>query len=288
LAADTTKRNDLVMIQHLPGWTPDQGEGDMLTALVNIKTGQMIRVPYRGAAFMPMSYCFSRDRTKVYASGNVSSENGSALVEIDLLSGDERRLTSPAIAGNWMGPVLSPDGKTLASLNYTGENRENVRASQIYLTDVATGQSRPIGKPLDAAILSWLPDGSGLVFMIRKSSDPTKASVDTIARMDSSGAVTPIRAGSWPVVLSPYERIVFLDEAQKRWKICDLAGKDLAVIGNGLGDFHFPTASPEGKQLIMMGYDSKGGLRPYLVDIARGTTTALPVEEGLWSAPAWR
>jgi hypothetical protein len=119
-------------------------------------------------------------------------------------------------------------------------------------------------------------------------SDQNKPSVDTIARMDLNGRVTAIRKGSMPVVLNPYNRIAFKDNSDSRWKVCDLNGKELAVIGDGLKGGIFPTVSPEGKRLIIMRTIEHKGQIPHEVDIAKGVTTPLDLGQGFWMYPAWR
>jgi Tol biopolymer transport system component len=158
----------------------------------------------------------------------------------------------------------------------------------VLLVDVENGKARKLGEPLDTSFLSWLPDGAGLVLITRKYPDPDGPSVDTIARMDLTGNVTPIRSGTMPVVLSPYQRILFRDKEDGKWKVCDLNGEVLAVVGDGLRNFVLPAASPDGKRVIMMQQGGSEGPRPQIVDLTTGSTTPINVESGFWSYPTWR
>jgi hypothetical protein len=117
--------------------------------------------------------------------------------------------------------------------------------------------------------------------------DLSKPAIETIARMDLNGKVTPIRRGSNPIVLNSPTRIMF-EDSDKLWKTCDVNGKNVALIGGGLRHFNSPTPSPDSKRLIMMPYSGDDDLRPVVVDIAKGTTTRLTLGPGIWFMPAWR
>ncbi len=281
----TKSPDDLLMMGHLASWKPGAPLQDTDAVLVNMATGEQRRVPYPFGLSAPG--CFAKDRKSLFVGGQIPNQPAMGLYQIDLASGDVRRLGENVLTGIVQFPVLSPDGKTLAVVHKSG-SEPDVLKFQICLVDVASGEGKLLGEPLDTAIPSWLPDGSGLVLVTREYESPNKPSIDTIALMDLNGQVTSIRKGSRPLVLNPFGRILYSDQADDRWKICDLDGKEIAVVGDGLKDFGFPTASPDGKRLVMLRFGGPDGPRPHLVDLETGQSTPLNIEKGFWSLPSWR
>jgi len=290
IAAGEADRDDLIMIEHAPAWTPTHGKkGDSSTVLLNIKTGRMARVPYRGAACMPGSGSFSPDRTKVYVVGIVWDEGQSTAFEIDLLSGRQRRVSMPSRAGHIMSTALSPDGKTLAVAHLPGTGRgRQMLQSQIYLIDIDSGAERPLGKPLDTAFLSWLPNGEGMTMVSRETIAPDKPPKSTIIRVDLDGQLTPLLPGVFPYVLADGDRMLFRDQETDLWHTCDLNGRQARLVGDGLPGHGFPAVSPRDSHAIFMKYGGDKGPRPHLVDLNSGVSEPLAVPDGLWLMPAWR
>lgn len=289
LAANESDRQNLILINHAPEWTPNLGEVDSDTVVLNIKTGLMSRVPFRTGDILPGNACFSQDRECVYVSGTLPEGGASALFEINLVTGVQRRLTSPSLIGYVMSPALSPDGTTLAVVHFSALGKDDrALQSQVLLVDVAKGDAKPLGESLDTAFLSWLPDGKGLILVSRKTVTLKEPSISTIVRMDLSGKITPLLAGAFPYVLPSGNRIFFLDEDSDQWKTCDLSSRNVRLVGDGLPKHGFPAVAPQGDQAIMMKYGGSKGPRPHLVDIATGDSTPIPVQDGLWIMPSWR
>jgi hypothetical protein len=285
IADKAASPDDLLLIGHAGSWRPGSPAHDTDTKLVNIANGEMRRIPFPFG--VSSTACFAKDRKSVFLTGHMPDEGATGLFQIDLATGGMRRLGQNLLTGISLFPTLSPDGNTIALVNRSGNEPDPLQA-QICLVDVTSGEARRLGDPLDTAAPSWLPDGSGLVITTREYPDLSKPSIDTISRMGLDGTVTPIRKGEEPAVLRPYQRIVYRHPDEQRWKLCDLKGKDVTVIGDGLADFHFPAPSPNGRQLIMMSGNKTTGPRPYLVDIATGDKRPLPVGDGLWVLPNWR
>jgi Tol biopolymer transport system component len=261
---------------------------DTDSMLLDTRSGDMRRIPY--CLGVSHSGCFSKDRRSVFVSGQDSQAATIGLFQIDLATGRERRLGERALTRAAMFPTLSPDGKTIAVLHMFGNfsDASALLNFQIYLVDVTSGDATPLGEPLDTAYLSWLPDGSGIVLVTRRNVDLESPSIDTVARMDLQGRITPICNGTNPVVLNPYRRILYSDQTDNSWNICDLSGKHIAVLGDGMKDYNSPTASPDGRRLVMMRIDESVGPRPYVIDIATGNADPIAVDQGLWVVPAWR
>ncbi len=276
--------DDVIMISHVPSWRPGQNPGDADLLLVDIKTSQRRRVPYSlGSA---STNCFSQDRKRAYVAGQIPGEGSICIFEIDLISGLHRRLGSPKLqSGVTMFPALSPNGQYLAVVQMAPDS--GPLDVQVHFIDIASGKSKPVGKPFDTAFLSWLPRGDGVVLITRAYENLKDPSIDTICRMDFRGTLTPIRKGESPLVLLPRSRILFRDQDTQQWNTCDLQGKNVTMVGDGLKKFGTPTASPDGNRLMMMDFAGPQGPQLHIVDIATGTATPLSVGPGHWSRPSW-
>ncbi len=280
-----TDLNDLVMFGHCAAWRAGMGAKDTDTCLLNLKTGRLRRVPFRGAISSPG--CFLKPRTRVVVSGfGADPGDALALYEVDLRTGANRRLGGPTLRGRFaLMPALSPDGKTLAVL--TKDPARLGLESQVCLIDVKTGRARDLGKPLDTAFLSWLPDGQGLVLITRKYRSMDEPADATVARMDLQGRITAIRPGNHPVVLPGGKRILF-EDAARAWQTCELDGKNVKLLGGGMSGHSFPSPCPDGRRIMWMLYEKGRGPRPVVYDVVSGKTRPATSLPGLWVTPAWR
>jgi hypothetical protein len=275
---------DLLMIGHYAAWRPGQPSGDFEALLLNMATGRSRRVPFAGIAAIPG--CFVRDRAAVIVSGMELDQGTVHLYEIDLKTGVNRLLGGETLAiGQTLMPVLSPDGKTLAAhyKNFKG----SVLDSQIALIDLASGNARVIGEPFDGAYVNWTPDGKGLMLLKRQYAKLNEHSDNTVCRMDLSGVITPLFKGDVPLVVND-NQILFEHPGDRAWQLCDLDGKNPHPLGDGLPRLAFPTASPDGKRLLMMSINPATGPRPVIIDLANPQPQPLELPGGLWAAPAWR
>lgn len=285
-SGDPTQGNvaDLILLGHNGVWQPGAKTGDLDLCLVNAKTGEFRRVPFEGGVATPG--CFSRDRRKVYVSGT-TDEGILGLFEIDLQTGRNRRLAENLeTAGFLMFPALSPDGKTLALLHAgigTG-----LLEGRVTLVDVASGEGRYLGKPMDTAFLSWYPDGKAVSLVSRRFRGTDQPSEESVARMDLEGNLTVLRRGGHPAVLADGKSILFQDETDQLWKTCDLEGKNVRPLGDGLARCGFPTVAPDGKRLLVMRFRQGQAPEPLVVDLATFSRTPVPVSGGIWAMPAWR
>ncbi len=275
---------DIIMIKHFGVWRPGQPSGDMETKLWNYKTGEIRRVPYTGCQCTPL--CFSQDRKRVYVGGLILDTVSMGLYEINLENLTQRQLGLPFLnRGFIMFGALSPDSKTLA-VTQIGTN-ENPLFQQVVLVNLESGKTTLLGEPLDCAYLSWLPDGAGLILVSRKTRHLDQIPDSTVCRMDLKGNLTTLLKGDLPVALTPRPLILFLGE-NRLWMTCDLVGKEVKSLLEGLKGFNFPTPSPDGNQLIMMKFGGDKGPQPHLVDLISGKIIPLSVKPGLWAFPTWR
>jgi hypothetical protein len=276
--------NELVMMGHDPTWKPGRPSGDPDGRFLNLRTGQVRRIGFEGAA--SVGGCFLKDRRFAVISGVDTMQGTWALCRIDLKTGENVRLGGePLASGMSMFPVISPDGKTLAVL-HKGAG-EKLLESRVYLVDPQDGSAdaKPLGEPMDTAFLNWLPDGKGLILVQRESKGMDKVPDSTIVRMDLAGKVVPLRKGRGPVVVG--ERILFEDEG-RQWKTCDLSGKDEKLFADGLTKYNFPAPSPDGKRILMMKFDPQTGPRPMVLEWGASEGKPATTMDGLWSMPAWR
>ncbi len=72
------------------------------------------------------------------------------------------------------------------------------------------------------------------------------------------------------------------------WMTCDANGNDTRKLFDGLRDFNFPTPSPDGEKVLMMKVTNSDGPRPYIVNLASGKASPVPVTPGVWAFPIWR
>lgn len=277
--------DDLIMITRQPLWMKGQETGESELLLMDIRSGRTRRVPF--VFGIATKGCFSADRRRVYVPGHVPDEGAISIFEIDLATGAHRRLGSPDLKqGTVLSPELSPDGAylTVIQLNQGSGLLEN----QVHIVEVASGRSKPIGRPLDTAGATWLPNREGLILVSRESADLDLPSVGTICRMDLWGNVTAIRKGEHPMVLGDSRRILFQDAATDAWQTCSVSGDGVRTVGDGLKDFGFPTVSPDGRYLIMMRFSDEKAPVPYAINLETGRMKALAVGGGMWSRPSWQ
>ncbi len=278
---------DLLMISHNPTWQPGMKSGESDGLLLNVRTGRYRRIPFQGIVSLPG--CFSKDRKRVIVSG-LDDSGSLQMYEIDLKTGENRRLGGNALAGgSSLMPALSLDGKTVAVIHKKPEGRP--LDSQIYLIDLKSGDAKPLGKPTDMAFLSWLPDQQGLLLLKRESADPSNLSLkstDTIARLGMDGKTTRLLEGGMPVVLNDGKTVLFKAPSDRSWQTCDLDGKNVRAFANGLADYAFPSPAPDGKRIIWMHYTRGTAPLPTIIPIGENSGKPAIKAPGLWSLPAWR
>ena len=276
---------DLVMIGHSPLWRPGTPAHDTEGRLLDLKSGRYRRIPFQGAQVLPG--CFLAGRTRVAVSGldATSDDGGLGLYEVDLKTGANRRLGGALLTGGFtLFPVLSPDGKTLAVLHKgAAEHRLD---SQICLVDVQTGTARRLGEPHDMAFPSWLPDGRGLILLVRVPDVAKNRLIDTIARLDLDGKLTNLREGSMPVVLGDGRRILF--KHSDTWHTCNLDGKDVKPYADSLKGYGFPAPAPDGKRILMMRFETGKAPVPLVLPIDGSIGKPATTAPGLWAMPGWR
>ncbi|MBI4419826.1 MAG: S9 family peptidase, partial [Gemmatimonadetes bacterium] len=87
----------------------------------------------------------------------------SHLHAVDVGTGAIRQLTSRR--GNWTGPVIAPDGKTIAFSGFDSTT-QSYKTDELYLIGIDGSGMRQISGDLDRDVRGarWAPDGSAVVF----------------------------------------------------------------------------------------------------------------------------
>ncbi len=282
----TKTPGELIMIANNAMWHPSEQAGDMNACLLDLASGRLHRLPYRGV--QSSTGCFSKDRKRVYVVGVDAQTGAMPLVEIDLQTGDNRPLGGELLAvGMTMAPTLSPDGKSLL-VSHKNLSDGKLLEWETCLVDIASGNAKKIGQPMDASFLNWLPDGTGIILDVRDSRDMNKPSIDTISRMDLSGKITPIRSGRNPLLLADGKTILFADPTDNLWKTCDLTGQKVKLLGDGFTGHGFPSLAPDGQRILFIKFDKDAGPKPTIYKIGETTGKSVTDRPGLWAMPAWK
>jgi hypothetical protein len=274
------------MFGYFAAWRPGLKTNVPDAHLLNLDTGDLRRIPYGGMVSMPG--CFLKDRSQVVVSGQTTTSGDLGLYKVDLKTGEN----TPLLGGDggfaaFLFPTLSPDGSTLALIAMDAKAAASLQF-QVWLVDLKTGKPRKLSDPADVCFLSWLPDGSGLILVDRKSVDMKKPAIGTICRLDLEGKKTPIRPGDNPLLLGDGKTILFQDAADGLWKTCDLQGGGVKLFGDGMKNYGFPSLGPDGRRILWMRFGGSDGPAPVVVDIATGAVKEVKHSPGLWSMPAWR
>jgi hypothetical protein len=287
ITADPTSgdRNALCMIGHCGGWRPGMPSVDTDGRLLDLKAGRFRRIPFQGAMTLPG--CFARNRTSVIVTGVDTEKGVMGLYEINLKTGANRQLGGDSLAAGFsLFPSLSPDGKTVAVLHKGSSGR--ILDVQIYLVDLVSGATKPLGEPRDTGPASWFPDGRGLLVVDRNSIDLSKPSIETICRLDLDGKLTKLFPGSSPVISGDGKHILFEDQTSRTWKTCDLSGGHVTTYADGMKGCAFPAPSPDGRNLLMMRFRSGQAPEPVIFSLDGSDGKPLTKVPGLWTSPAWR
>jgi tricorn protease-like protein len=111
-----------------------------------------------------------------------------------------------------------------------------------------------------------------------------------MTRFGLDGSVRDLRedVGNFALVVGEKGDRILFQEKGDSWHTCDLNGGDVEMVGKGLSRLDFPSASPDGKRVIMIEHDEKEQTCPVVVDLATGEVKKAKAEEGRWVLPVWR
>jgi hypothetical protein len=273
-----------VMIGHCAMWRPGGPECDGDTELLDLATGERRRVPFGFGPSSPGG--FLPDRTRVVVSG-LSMTGSMRPYLVDLRTRENRPLGGTRMdSGIAMFPVVSPDGRSVA----VGHMLRMTPPFELELlvVDLATDEVRAVGAPMDFSWISWLPGGEGFLLRVREHRPGTEGSRSVVARMDMKGKLTPLLEGDFPVLLGDGKRVLFRSPTDRLWYTCDLKGKQVRRLGDGLPDHVSPGLAPDGKQLLFIHAVKGEAPRPILFNPATRQARPITDEPGLWSYPRGR
>lgn len=275
-------RDGLIMVGHAGAWRPGYPEMDSGGQLLNMDTGKLLRIPFKGSSCMPG--CFVDERDKVVVTARENDGSGVGLYLVNLKTGQMLRLGGETFAGGICEfPVLSPDGKTLA---VTCSKKRLTR--QLYFLNFKEKMPEAIGMPADIQSLSWVGDGGALIGVVRET---TKEGAESnLMRIGFDGSMTSLRKEVGPlasVVGRDGKRILFR-EKDLLWYSCDLKGGEVKRVGDGLKGLTFPSVNPDGTHVVMLEQDEKKRSWPVVIELESGKKFPIKVEPGRWLLPAWR
>jgi hypothetical protein len=274
---------DVVFIERRSPHKPDDATSPLL---LNVRTGQTRRLPFRGGRVMPG--CFVKGHTAFVVPGYDSLTGLTSLHEIDLRTGACRPLGGdvPSYAPTeW--PALAPDGRTIVAVRRS--HRAGSGSGTTLLVDVGSGRVRPLVPWSDVGFPQWLPDGGGLLYL-KYDADRPESLVRELRHLTvdgGSGPVGQLRCGGF-VVLRERRAILYCEGDLARWYLCDLDGTNRRLFGDGFADHNLPSVSPDGTRLLMIAGRKISEVRPVIVDLATLRSTPVPVPPGGWAFSSWR
>ena len=274
--------NDCILAGHDPSY-PAGGKSPNIDAyLINVRTGKLRRLPYRG--IMSSAGCFLTGRREVIVSGGPVG-----LVKLDLETGVNTLVESDLARGRISTLAeLSPDGKSVATMQMSSSGQ--MLDLQIRVVNLKDGRSRLLGRPEPiGGPFSWLPDGDGLILKrYERSKDIRAIEPRILCRMDLDGKLTDLRSGDWPVVLRKSRRILFKDDKSDLWHTCELDGTKPELFANGLAKHAMPAVSPDEMKVIFARYEP--GKLPELLLFELGKAEGRPFvkAKGFTGTPVWR
>ncbi|MEW6428280.1 MAG: hypothetical protein AB1568_09630 [Thermodesulfobacteriota bacterium] len=206
--------------------------------------------------------------------------DGSDLRQLTNDPGDERR------------PAMSPDGGELVFVN----SRRNLAVLQA---------GRPPAKEIPLPDIgyydqpSWLPDGSGLVFVRYQVVPADRSEILLMKRGEEDGWLPPSRLAEPPAMrlfpaVSPDGRQLaftesFRNESGQLYEeigLADMSGKVTRMLTDHKADSLRPAWSPDGRRLLFSS-DREGNYDIWLLDTISGVSTRLTADPAYDGDPAW-
>ncbi len=275
---------DCVMVMYDPNFVMEHKTPSLDGYLLNLKTGQLRRLPFKGIGSMPA--CFLRDRRSVVVSG-FNLDATFDLVKLDLETGANTPVVAE-LSGMALAGELAPDGKSVSAVEVFAGQR--VTDLQMTIVNIENGDTKKIGVPGNiGGPCSWLPDGSGFILKrFEQGKGQNGLEPRVLCRLGLDGKLTDLRPGDSPLVLRKSGRILFEDGESRLWHTCALDGTKAELFGDGFKGHGNPAVSPDETKVIFKRY-SEGEI-PQLILFDIGSTNGKPVttDGGFLSQPVWR
>ncbi|MDX6274637.1 MAG: hypothetical protein QOJ92_1847 [Frankiales bacterium] len=156
--------------------------------------------PASGRALDEQGFDVTPDGSTVVTGWTIAlgrGERRSQLVAIDAATGQQRVLADEADV-NFYGPVISPDGATVACVRVVEADYDRPPTQAVYLVDLATGEARSLAaeSELWPHQLAWSPD-SGTVYLTADEQGHApvfaiEAESGRVRRLTASGAYSDL------------------------------------------------------------------------------------------------
>jgi len=208
-----------------------------------------------------------------------TSEDVSTRLHAVPVSGGVPRLLSPADQRNEELDV-SPDGKVVAHV------QKHAGLGELWLTQIAGGESRPLVRGSENSDPRWSPDGSLIAYDSRRGTQWSVWVVDVATGEERQVSPPGLRTslvdwsadGNRLLILTPAE------DDRPRIMSVPVTGGDATTIMDLDG---FPVPSPDGEMLAFTRTFGEGDQGIYVVPAAGGSATLLTGQRMESAPPAW-
>jgi hypothetical protein len=232
--------------------------------LLNVETGEIRRVPYSG--YTAKGTGFSTDRRSVYMIGGFADGQGNAIVTVDLESAAMSTTAIPVDGGQAqiVDAVLAPDGGRMLLMrrDLVEGVMDHFFELQPVILDLKTGKTEAVGKRLRGYGMSWLADGSGLVYIDAGDplagggfgfGDETEKPQPTLLRLwKLDGSHEAIATGIDAVLVLPDGNLLVRRTSDSLWYTCRADGSEQARLADGMPKWSDPAVSPDGKSILWL------------------------------------
>ena len=208
--------------------------------LVDLASGAARRVPFRGAACVPLGFVGPQRDALVLGDDGA----GRALAVVALRAGVARPL-SPGLprGGDLQAVAVSLDGRQVALLHAAGG-----APARLWLVAVDTGQAVPRPAPPGLRGFAWAADGRHLVVELEGPSEPTLA-----LWSQESGDLRPLGPGQAPVALPDGRTLLAADRDGRWWRVDATTGARRGLVGDdGLPGLVAPSPAPGGREAVFL------------------------------------
>lgn len=258
-AGEPLRLTDREANDHYPTFSPD---GSHVAFVREFKDyGEVFLVPSLDGAERKIARLFSGNYSISYAPDGrsiavVDTENSTAgggqyaIYLINIETGERERVTAPAEFAGESTPRFSPDGKSLAFLRVSANQKQN----DLFVVPATGGKPRQI--TFDAAVihsLAWSADGRTIYFVSFRGSN-----LASLWRVPAAGGTPEIVSVGGSVITnlsaSPGGKtLAFVENTQNVdvWRISG-DGKPASRLISSTSNEHNPQYSPDGSRIVFL------------------------------------
>jgi len=273
-----------VMVARDPLFVPAGAPLSLDSFILNLKSGDLRRIPFAGITSMPGFFAESRT-VAVVAGMDLNGQAG--ITRIDVVTGKNEPFASDWLSG---GPLLteevSPNGQYALGFSPSFSDTE-VEIRLIKLSDRSIRTLRKTGRL--GIPSSWLPESDGIILKrFEPVSDPKQIEPRVLCRLDLDGTLKDLRPGDSPLVLRKSRKILYQENGSRLWHTCDLDGSNPKLYADGLAGHGQPAVSPDERQILFTRFNK--GHVPQLMLFELGKSNGLPATRapGYTGKAVWR